>query len=237
MTNPRPTDGNIKTQRRNAKGHLLPKVTDTPMKPIMDALNAALRSIRENNPEVPNVVLVVGQSDMKKHGHFHAEVWDAKKAPQHEIMLSGQSLARGADDVMGTLLHECAHALGKARELKDTSRQGRYHNETFRKLANEVGIDVEKTGNIGWSKTSVPLATRTLYKQEIAELRRALKTWRKPEDTSKVKRPKTTIKIECDCRSVTVPISFWDAGGLECVACAGSFHEFGSADDGWRDEN
>ena len=32
-------------------------------------------------------------------------------------------------DVLDTLLHEAAHALAAARGIKDTSRQGRYHNK------------------------------------------------------------------------------------------------------------
>ncbi len=35
---------------------------------------------------------------------------------------------RGAADVLGTLLHETAHALAHVRDIKDTSRQGRWHN-------------------------------------------------------------------------------------------------------------
>jgi hypothetical protein len=37
--------------------------------------------------------------------------------------------------VLGTLLHEAAHALADQRAIKDNSRQGRYHNARYRQLA------------------------------------------------------------------------------------------------------
>ena len=56
-------------------------------------------------------------------------------------MISGEGLRRTAHDVLGTLLHEAAHALAHARGIKDTSRQGRYHNKHFKTLAEELGLD------------------------------------------------------------------------------------------------
>lgn len=217
----RPTDQNIKSQPRNAKGHLLPKVIDSPMKPIVDALNETLKAIRNRHPEIPNVVLVVGTSSTKKHGHFAPESWESKPAT-HEIMLSGESLARGPEATLGTLLHEAAHALAQARGIKDTSRQGRFHNTKFKALAEELGIEVAQAGNIGWSKTDVPKATLIEYKAELATLRKALKAWRKPT-MAKVKAPSKNVRVSCDCRAVTVPIKFFAEGGMECLICGSQF--------------
>jgi hypothetical protein len=35
-------------------------------------------------------------------------------------------------------VHEAAHGLANTRGVKDTSRQGRYHNKRFRALAEEL---------------------------------------------------------------------------------------------------
>jgi hypothetical protein len=40
--------------------------------------------------------------------------------------VGGEGLARGPAHVLGTLLHEAAHALARVRGIKDTSRQGRW---------------------------------------------------------------------------------------------------------------
>lgn len=213
MTNATHTSEHIAKQPRDDKGRLLPKGTiiDSPMKPILDALNMTLRSIRAAHPEVPNVVLVVGTSSSKAHGHFHARTWDGG---QHEVMLSGQSLQRGAKATLATLLHECAHAMGHARGIKSTSRQGRFHNEAFKALAEELGIDVMKDSQHGWTITLLPASAAKQYRIELAAIAKALKTYRLP-DAPKAARPKTTIKLTTQSgRSVTVPISFHEAGPI-----------------------
>ena len=57
--------------------------------------------------------------------------------------MGGEGLRRGARAVLGTLLHEAAHGVATTRGIKDTSRQGRYHNRRFAELAAELGITVE----------------------------------------------------------------------------------------------
>jgi hypothetical protein len=68
-----------------------------------------------------------------------------------EVFVGGEGLARGPADVLGTLLHEAAHALAHVRGIKDTSRQGRWHNARFKALAEEIGIQVTRDASIGWS--------------------------------------------------------------------------------------
>lgn len=201
------------------------ELANSPLLAIMQAANGALLSIRRNHPELTNVVLVVGASGQKKggafHGRFSPNSWEAQSAP-HEIILSGESLERGARATIGTLLHECAHLLANVRGIQDTSRQGRFHNKKFAALATELGIDVEQDPSIGWSLTSVPDASATLYSKEIAALDEALKAYRKPLALA-AKKPKTTIRLNCDCRGLTVPISFITEGGIKCELCEESF--------------
>ena len=71
-------------------------------------------------------------------------------------MISGEGLGRTPRDVLGTLLHEAAHALAAVCGIKDTSRQGRYHNTKYKMLAEELGLTVAFEPTIGWSITSVP---------------------------------------------------------------------------------
>lgn len=44
-----------------------------------------------------------------------------------EVLIGGEGLAR-AVAVLGTLLHEAAHALCHVSGIKDTSRQGSWHD-------------------------------------------------------------------------------------------------------------
>ncbi|WP_219419925.1 hypothetical protein [Pseudonocardia nigra] len=61
--------------------------------------------------------------------------------------------------MLGTLLHEAAHGVATTRGIKDTSRQGRYHNRKFAELAEELGITVALDGARGWSATTLPYGT------------------------------------------------------------------------------
>lgn len=157
--------------------------------PMVAALEAAWNAIRTRNPDVPPAVVILGAGSIGAPagaltlGHFAPIRWQrgADTEPYAEIFIGGEGLARGATDVLGTLLHEATHAVAHVRRIKDTSRQGRYHNERFKTLGEELGITVEKVRDIGWSSTSIPEATRTKYADVIGDLAAALTWYRSPE--------------------------------------------------------
>ncbi|MCW2568463.1 MAG: hypothetical protein JWN54_2560 [Mycobacterium sp.] len=67
------------------------------------------------------------------------------------------------------------------RGVKDTSRQGRYHNHRYAHLARELGLDVAQVRDLGWSDTTVPAATREDYTDVLVDLAAALTLWRRAE--------------------------------------------------------
>ena len=77
-------------------------------------------------------------------------------------MISGEGLRRTPHEVLGTLLHEAAHALAYERGIKDTSRQGRYHNKPFKTCAEQLGLTVEHDDRFGWSAATITHATSCL---------------------------------------------------------------------------
>jgi hypothetical protein len=95
-------------------------------------------------------------------GDFHLRASIAVSDIEQAV---GEGLERGPEPVFATLLHEAAHALADAREIQDTSRQGRYHNLRFRALAEELGLVVTPAPGIGWSATTLPAATAALYRR------------------------------------------------------------------------
>lgn len=208
----------------------------TPTLPILVAVNGLLASIRAKNPEVPTVSLVLGAQGATRrgqvHGHFAPNRWanpafaDAQTDEEalHEIMLSGESLQRGAVATLGTLLHECAHAIANARGVKDTSNNGRYHNKRFKAIAEELGIELTEAPTLGWSLTSVPEATIEEYKNEVTTLGNALVTYRRPPEAKpKAPRKTTKFKITCECEDNEVTVSKqWferNEGALKCDNC------------------
>jgi hypothetical protein len=82
------------------------------------------------------------------------------------------------------MLHEAAHTVAKHRLIKDTSRQGRYHNSRFKTVANELGLTGDRTPQRGWSIGDVPEGTRVLYAAAIADLELALAGRRVTDDAA-----------------------------------------------------
>jgi Single-strand binding protein family len=111
---------------------------------LVAALEHTWQSIRSRHPEVPEAVLVVasgGEGKRLNLGHFAPHRWQVNGANRHEVLVGGEGLQRGPVDVLGTLLPEAAHGLAQARDVRDTSRQGRYHNRRYATLAGELGLE------------------------------------------------------------------------------------------------
>ena len=100
---------------------------------------------------------------------------------------------------MGTLLHEAAHGVAAIRGIKDTSRQGRYHNTNFRDIAVELGVTVDKDPRIGWSITSVPDLTARDYAEAVDALDQALTAYRLADLHDAKPKTNNGIVAECGC--------------------------------------
>lgn len=107
-------------------------------------------------------------------GHFHASSWvrTAASGPEamHELFVGGEGLAMGPEQLLVTLLHETAHGVAFTRGLKDTSRQGRWHNSTFRTIAAELGVATTKSHRLGWSDSALADRTAAAYSDQLAAL-------------------------------------------------------------------
>jgi hypothetical protein len=151
---------------------------------LLACLERTWQAIRQQHPEVPEAVLVVASGSEGKRlnlGHFAAHRWQVNGTDRHEVLVGGEGLHRDPLDVLGTLLHEAAHGLACARDVQDTSRQGRYHNRRYAALAGELGLEVAAQPPIGWSATTVPEPTASRYATQLEELATALVLWRRLE--------------------------------------------------------
>ena len=124
--------------------------------PILKVLEDLWLEIRRWHPDIPPAVIIIASGTDGKHprwGYHAPGRWNVNGQQYAEVMISGEGLRRTPDEVLGTLLHEAAHALAHARGIKDTSRQGRYHNKHFKTLAEQLGLAVEHDQQNGWSAT------------------------------------------------------------------------------------
>ena len=87
-------------------------------------------------------------------------------------MISGEALRLTPPEVLAVILHEAAHALAYARGIKDTSRQGRYHNKHFKTHAGLLGLAVEHDQRHGWSASKITGDTETAYARPARRPRR-----------------------------------------------------------------
>ncbi len=203
----------------------------TPTVGILTAMDVAMTRIRELNPNVPTALaVIIASGSGKKHGHFEPSSWadttgEHAGSGRHEILMSSESLARGAEPTLITLIHEAAHANAHAQGIKDTSRQGRFHNRKFRDTAESMGLIVEENSSIGHVTTGLTSQAQVDYAEVLDMLAAALTTHRKPAKTKKTKE-KTTVKVGCDCcddngkqLTVTVPIKWYAEQRLQCTDC------------------
>ncbi len=196
---------------------------------LVTALESAWATIRYNHPEVPDVVLTVGAGSAGGEltlGHFAPWRWIRGEYEMHELFVGGEGLDRGAVDVLGTLLHEAAHGLAVEREIKDTSRQGRWHNERYKLLAEELGLVITQHPKIGWSVTTVPRPTRDRYRSELDDLAVALVAHRRREPDTRGGRKSNNngLSAQCPCgRKIRASRGVHQAGPIRCGICNGQF--------------
>lgn len=101
---------------------------------LVAVLEGVWEEIRRRHPDVPAVVVTVGAGSIGaprgglKLGHYAAARWRPAVAGEDvpaiaELFTGGEGLARGAVDVLGTLLHEAAH--GRGDDAGDQGHQPR----------------------------------------------------------------------------------------------------------------
>lgn len=149
---------------------------------VVSLLERVWDRIREDHPELPVVVITTGSGEGTKWGHFRADSWKIREegavSDRHELLIASEALAKGAHQVLQTMLHEAAHTLAKVREIKDTSRQGRWHNRNFHKMAWEMGLEhkgAQADSSHGFAFVTLTAATKERYADLLTELDREIR--------------------------------------------------------------
>jgi hypothetical protein len=202
---------------------------------LVAALEHTWQTIRTRHPELPRAVLVFASGAEGKRlnlGHFAPHRWQVNGADRHEVLVGGEGLQRGPLEVLGTLLHEAAHGLAQARDVQDTSRQGRYHNRRYATLARELGLDVASVQPIGWSATTVPDTTAAAYAGQLQELQAALVLWRRQEHRIGAgPRSRNLLAATCGCgRRIRVAKATLAEAPILCSLCSQPFQPYDQDD-------
>lgn len=226
----RPGDG-TRSGTGSANGHRSQAAS-----PILKILEDIWLEIRRWHPDIPPAIIIIASGTDTKYprwGYHAPDRWNVAGRQYAEVMISGEGLRRTPDEVLGTLLHEAAHALAHARGIKDTSRQGRYHNKHFKTCAEQLGLAVEHDQRNGWSATTITPATRAAYARQLGDLAQAMTMWRHRETATgpSAKRSTNLIAAICSCgRSIRVAASTLAEAPITCAACDGKFQAKNPAD-------
>lgn len=140
------------------------------------ALARVWSAIRQHHPGVPEVMLLAVPNPHGNRGvlgHFAALRWHPRSGAGgrriHEVVVVAEHLDRTAEDIVGTLLHEAAHAQNFELGVRDCSRS-QYHNQHFKQVAEELGMSVEQVPHYGFARTAMLPETATRYALETAGL-------------------------------------------------------------------
>ena len=150
------------------------RISEAAASQVVRACEEAWEAIRTHHPDLPDAVMILGsgvdRGRLVKLGHWWAGRWVADGRLRGEVLLAGEALHLKPEEVFEVLLHEAAHGLNAARGIKDTSREGRYHNARFGEAAREVGLHVAAMPPYGVARTSLTDSTRERYGPSIDRL-------------------------------------------------------------------
>jgi hypothetical protein len=217
---------------------------------VVTVLELVWAQIRSEHPELPEIVMVTGSAYVgpSRWGHFRKAGWTEAgvDVERGEMFIAGECLAKGARFTLETILHEAAHVLAAVRDVKDTSRQGRWHNAQFRKFAEEMGLAYQgetADKSRGFSDMLLTAETEERYARLTDELNRQITMMIKLRGTESGNGEKITlppaegggaaggrIKLTCACsepRILRVSKKTAEAGLITCGVCFEGFEDRG----------
>jgi hypothetical protein len=203
---------------------------------LLKVLEETWLEIRRWHPDIPPAVIIIASGTEGKQarlGHHAPGRWNVAGQQYAEVMISGEGLRRTPHEVLGTLLHEAAHALAHERGIKDTSRQGRYHNKHYKTHAEQLGLAVEHDDRFGWAATTITDVSKIAYARQLRDLADAMTMWRHGEATTgpATRRNTNLIAAICPCgRSIRIAASTLAEAPITCQACDGDFQAKNAAD-------
>lgn len=164
-------------------GYQEPEEKDIAMSRITGALENAFNLVRELHPDVKHAIFTVYLHPRgDRRGHFWQNSWrrqthKGESRAFDEIHISSHILHEGAISIMRTLVHEAVHSHCAANKIQEVSRQGRYHNKEFRKLAEEWHLICESDPKIGTRTVGITKEGLSIYAKAIETLEKALVVW------------------------------------------------------------
>lgn len=176
--------------------------TETAITELYKAFNKLNETFYNN--ELPQVMICIFETAKKNaYGWFTpSKVWsDVEKTMEmHEIAMSAEYMNRDWITVMQTLHHEMIHLYCHTNNIKDTSRNNRYHNKKFKEACEAHGLTFnikEPDKRIGWSQTVLAEETKRIIAEDFGLNPEAFKFARAIRPKADAK-PRNRSKYVCE---------------------------------------
>ncbi|GHV19124.1 hypothetical protein FACS189425_09360 [Clostridia bacterium] len=106
--------------------------------------------------KLPRAVITV-QSTPRAYSHCTTkQIWKSDDTAQYEINLGAEFINRPFENTAATLTHEMVHLYCLENNIADTSQNGRYHNNNFKKemLARDLEVDYDSAKGYSATRTT-----------------------------------------------------------------------------------
>ena len=138
-----------------------------------------------------------------------------------------------ASNAIFALSRGCSRARDE-RGNNDTSRQGRYHNRRFHRVAEELGLQVQRDSAFGWTQTELRASTAAAYSGVLKELALYVPRARSPsaaaDGNGRARGGVRTLSCPCGHRLIRNGQSRFLADATICSGCLAGATSAGS---GW----
>jgi len=213
------------TKKATSAGDIFQAPKTENLSVIVKALEEA-HSLIQKETGAPRSVISIGRS-AKVHGHFTPWTpWGTNEKDGekfHEIFISASSFDRGAEAILGTLLHETAHSLDLKAGRNGVSQEG-YHNKTFKATAESLGLEIEQAKRVGWSTTKVPASCIKRWEEAFGIIAEALKLVAINDSEKPKGRNKNNKVAVCQCgEKIRLSLKTYNLTRPVCQNCESEF--------------
>lgn len=195
---------------------------------VTEKLETVWRAIQAQHPTVRDAIVVVYRHQKNdRRGHYHPNQWKNGAGQFDEVHISSLILKEDIAGVLRTLLHEAVHSRAMAEGIKETSRDGQYHNKRFEDLARGMGLEVERDPKIGRLTTGLLLGTLERYADALPNWEETQRLYQDEYRGNGATDKHQSVRLQCPgCgRLLRMSRKAHDAGPVDCVPCGVGFLE------------
>lgn len=212
------------TTRKTAKVEDIFQLKTESLSPITTALEKAHEIIKKET-DAPRATITITRNTKGKKAHFtHYKPWKSGDEQFNEIMFNADFFNKGAEVVLATLIHEVSHSINYKNGVSDCTNE-QYHNKQFAKVAEGLGLKVEKVKRFGFALTTLTPESKERWVEALNVIEEALKitALSEPENAPKG-RNKNLLVAECNCgEKIRLSLKTLEKTRPTCQACKSQF--------------